>query len=124
MQAKRKPVSIEKKLERRLRMRAKKNKWECLKMRIVGQNGFMDDMLIAKGQVYFIEFKDEDTWADPVQASFRDRLLKVGTQPLLINSAEKLDRFTYFLNSKFVKVDITDMYCFTKEENDAHAWTK
>ena len=108
-------MSLEKTFENKLKRELKKHKCECLKVKVIGESGFMDRLVInASGIYYPCEIKDLDKYADPLQVSFCKRLLKVGVQPVLINSEDKLDRFLYYvIHSLPIPAD-SDLTHFTK----------
>ena len=108
-------MSKEKKYERALKRALKIHKCECLKVKVIGESGFMDRLVInASGIYYPCEVKDEGKYADPLQISFCKRLLKVGVRPVLINSQEKLDKFIFYVIHSLPIPEDSDLTHFEK----------
>jgi hypothetical protein len=84
----------EKLIERKLVNKVKSLKGECLKFIPTYANGFPDRIIIMPGdRIWFVELKTTGKTLDPLQALWRDRLIKLGCRWRFIDDAESLQKF-------------------------------
>lgn len=93
-------MSLERKLEEKLRRKVKELGGLCIKWVAPGTTGVPDRIVfMPEGRIYFVEMKAPGKKMEPRQKFVGKILARFGFEVLEINSEEKLTNFLNFLNA-------------------------